>query len=273
MDTVEEPRVNRDLIPSLYYDTLILWSAQHKPRLATVLRSAGAANILELIAIGIMLTFVLAVYGRWKSLPGAAKVPVFYACFMAGYTQMTVTVLLILAFQVFYGYVYYKIAFLVTAYMIGLMLGSRYVSRHLNDIVNYRRALALIQFLLALYTMSMWGAISLIHGLPPQSWARPLWELCFPLLLAFFGILGGIHFPLSGALYAGRKNKTGEAAGLIYGMDLTGSALGAFLAGMLLLPSLGIARTLVLMTFFNLVATGWLMLWECPHRNGRYSQR
>lgn len=264
LDAAEDARVNRDLLPTLYYETLIFWSAQHTPRVASIFRGVEKITLGMVIIAGVVVTGILAIYGRRRRLPGAAHVPVLYACFTAGYTEMTLTVLLILTFQVFYGYVYYKIALLVTAYMVGLMLGSRYVVPRLDGLADLSKTLALAQFCLGAYTFSLWGVILLIHGAHPQSWAWPVWELFFPVLMGVAGILGGIHFPLSGALYAGREKKTGEAAGLIYGVDLAGSALGALLAGLMLLPGLGIARTLALVSFFNLLAAGLLILGKRP---------
>ena len=52
----------------------------------------------------------------------------------------------------------------------------------------------------------------------------------------------------------------GKVASLVYGVDLGGSSAGALLAGIILLPVLGIANTLYLITALNLSALGLLGL-------------
>jgi predicted membrane-bound spermidine synthase len=50
----------------------------------------------------------------------------------------------------------------------------------------------------------------------------------------------------------------GKVASLVYGMDLVGSSAGALLAGVILLPVLGISDTLYLIMALNLSALGLL---------------
>ena len=62
--------------------------------------------------------------------------------------------------------------------------------------------------------------------------AGPLSRLGLGSIFAFFpivaGFIGGLQFPLANKICLGDKEKVGRTAGLIYGLDLLGSCLGAF---------------------------------------------
>jgi spermidine synthase len=255
---VDENRVNRDFTPALYYDTLIHWSAQYTPRLADLLRRAERIDLGWLLFAGVGITGALALIARRVSGSAASNVALYYACFTAGYTEMTLSVLLIMTFQVLYGYVYYKIALLIAAYMIGLMIGSRYMIHRLGALRAPLFKLVAVQGGLAGYGLILWGVILAIHQLPVLSWAASYLEMGFPLWLVVAGVLGGLHFPLASHIYLARGHQTGRTAGQIYALDLAGSSLGALLAVILLLPGLGLGRTLVLLAVFNLLAAAWL---------------
>ncbi len=83
-------------------------------------------------------------------------------------------------------------------------------------------------------------------------------EVGFPVLTLAAGYLGGLHFPLANAIYLGGGREVGKVASLVYGMDLVGSSAGALMAGIILLPVLGISETLLLVAALNLSALGLL---------------
>jgi spermidine synthase len=171
---------------------------------------------------------------------------------------MTLNVVLILAFQVLYGYVYYKIAILITAYMIGLILGSWHITPSVERIGKPLGVLMPIQGGLALYAILVLGIIILVHGSHSPSPAASLVEVGFPVFLLVAGYLGGLHFPLANGFYLGEAREVGKVASLVYGMDLLGSSAGALSTGIILLPVLGISETLYLITGLNISALGIL---------------
>ncbi|NIS62580.1 MAG: hypothetical protein GTO13_18310, partial [Proteobacteria bacterium] len=121
-------RINRDLSPSCYFYDIVHWSAQYTPRLKSIFLSLGQIELMWFILLIAGFTAVLFPLARREPREKALKPTVIYAIFVTGYSEMTFNVVLILAFQIFYGYVYYKIAMLITAYMIGLILGSWHIT-------------------------------------------------------------------------------------------------------------------------------------------------
>ena len=79
--------------------------------------------------------------------------------------------------------------------------------------------------------------------------ALPLPNLSFPLITLLAGFLGGMDFPLAAEL---TKGSVGRVAGLIYGADLVGACLGAFLSSALLIPVLGIPQTCYVVALLSL---------------------
>jgi len=251
-------RINHDLSPSCYFYDIIHWSAQYTPRLKDIFLLIGGIEPNWFILPIAILTALFLVLARRKDGGKALKPAVLYAVFVTGYSEMTLNVVLILAFQILYGYVYYKIAILITAYMIGLILGSWHITPSVERIGKPLGVLMPIQGGLALYGILLLGIIILVHGSHSPSPASSLMEVGFPLLLLVAGYLGGLHFPLANGIYLGEAREVGKVASLVYGIDLVGSSAGALSAGIILLPVLGISETLYLITALNLSALGIL---------------
>jgi len=251
-------RINRDLSPSCYFYDIVHWSAQYTPRLKRIFLSLGRIESMWFILLVAGFTGVLFPLTRRKPREKGLKPMLIYAIFVTGYSEMTLNVVLIVAFQIFYGYVYYKIAMLITAYMIGLILGSWHITPSVERIRKPLRILMPIQGGLALYAVLLLGIILLFQGSDHLSRTSSMMEVGFPLLTLVAGYLGGLHFPLANAIYLARGREVGKVASLVYGMDLVGSSAGALSTGIILLPVLGIAHTLYVITALNLSALGLL---------------
>ena len=117
------------------------------------------------------------------------------ACSMAatGFTLITLQIVLLLAFQAIYGYVYYQLAILIGVCMAGLAMGSWLSMR--RTLVSDRspcRSMASTQILLALSAPVLMVVISLLARL---SGAAATWlaDLVFPALAALSGIRGELN--------------------------------------------------------------------------------
>ena len=251
-------RINRDLSPSCYFYDIVHWSAQYTPRLKRIFLFLGRIESMWFILMIAVFTALFFPFIHRKAQEKALKPVLIYAVFVTGYSEMTLNVVLILTFQIFYGYVYYKIALLITAYMIGLMLGSWHITPSVERIRKPLWILMPIQGGLALYAILLLGIIILFQGSGHLSRIFSIMEAGFPLLTLVAGYLGGLHFPLGNAMYLGEGKEVGKVASLVYGVDLVGSSVGALSAGIILLPVLGIAGTLYVITALNLSALGLL---------------
>jgi len=73
----------------------------------------------------------------------------------------------------------------------------------------------------------------------------------------------GLGFPFVAKWASDRFTQLGRRAGGIYAIDTLAAVLGSVLAGVVLIPVLGVRSTLVLSAVLNLLAGGWLVLRTC----------
>jgi spermidine synthase len=236
-------QVNRDFSPIAYYFNVVLWSAQFKPAYAGGLRAAGHVNFN--IILGITLAVLLIIALLLAFLPRARRAPVAAGCCMAatGFTLMALEIILLLAFQSIYGYVYHQLAILIALSMAGIAIGSWLGMRRIRRVNSPPcRAVATTQFLLALSAPMLMLLVSLLARLSgrPTSWLAA--QCVFPALAALCGMLGGYQFPLATAIYL-RDGSSQRRLGMLYAIDLLGGCLGALLLSGYLIPVFGFWKT------------------------------
>jgi spermidine synthase len=218
--------VNTDLKPVCYYFTSILWGGL----LSETLRR-GFIGLFGLPPIFFLLPLLLVFFFyRRRSL-------IYVSVLAVGASEISAEVILIVLFQVFYGYIYGWIGAIIAAYMLGLAVGTL---GYLKIPVLRRKPLAVlarVELVMAVYFAIM-IAVALTEP--------PLVNMIIPVLVFGGGLMGGLHFPLSIAIISR------ERAGFVYGIDLIGSSLGALMTAMILIPVLGIVFTLAIFGLMNL---------------------
>ncbi|MFH1160857.1 MAG: hypothetical protein V1733_07905 [bacterium] len=172
--------------------------------------------------------------------------------FAAGFTTSSTEIILILAFQVSFGFVYQALGFIILVFMLGLAIGSgcRKIFWKLPKSKHY----LLLQILLAICAIVI---LVFIHFLPAMSLSDPELIALFLLLAFAIAFLTGLEFSVAALLSKGGAEKV--AAGN-YSVDLYGSALGALLTTVLLLPLAGVTTTLVLLALLNTATAGVYVL-------------
>jgi spermidine synthase len=143
-------------------------------------------------------------------------------------------------------------ACVLSVYLLGISLGSVAFSRWSPAGLSDLKLFVVFEALLGLLGLISLPLLSLISG-----WGhRPVTiGSGFLLLFAMTLMLGGL-FPLAGKLYAGPLRLLGRSVGNLYSANTTGSVLGAFLAGFVLIPTAGTSGTLLLIAVLNLLVAG-----------------
>ncbi len=213
-------RLNRDLTPICYYYDLALWLSRFTPRLRGFFERTDFLR-LGWVALALVVPVGLARVRRRWAVPLAVG--------GAGLAGMMLEVVILLAFQVRHGSLYTQVSLIVTAYMVGMVLGSQGAASRPRAAPTARRAL-----------LALMGALSAGAAVLPFLLGRPLPAAVFPLLALLAGGWGGAVFPL--ALQA-EPGDVGRTAGRLYGADLAGGCLGALLGGAFFIPLLGIPQT------------------------------
>ncbi len=258
-------QVNRDFSPIAYYFDVELWSAQFKPAYALWLRTAAHADFrIVLGAVLVVLFFTGALLGFLPAREQRSRVAAAYCMAATGFTLMALEIILLLAFQSIYGFLYRQLAILIALFMAGMAAGSWLGLRHIRrDHRPACRAVAFTQFMLALAAPLLMLVVSLLAKLSGMAAIWLAAQCVFPALAALSGILGGCQFPLATHLYGGSG---GRKLGWLYAIDLLGGCAGALLLSAYLIPVFGFWRTAWLSAAVNL-APALLAARVClPHR-------
>ena len=241
--------INKDLRPICYFYDIVLWSAQYSPFLKDLFLHLQGLRVEWIFLLIAAITLILLWQGRRSPSP-----PLLWAVALTGFSQIALEVILILTFQIIYGYLYYTIGLIITAYMIGLALGGWFITAVMGRITRPLRLLLIIQAGVALYALGCLPLIQILHqGALPPALAHAM-ERLFPFLTLVAGLLGGLHFPLASKVYLGQQKAIGRIGGIVYGVDLAGSAGGALVISVILLPLVGIAQGISLIVVLNLSA-------------------
>jgi spermidine synthase len=208
--------LNRDFTPVSYYRQVTHWLSYFGSNLWLV---GGIA----------LLFFIFATFQMNAVSAGI---------FTGGFAASSIEVLLLIAFQILYGYVYQSLALVVTIFMAGLFVGSFWRMK----IVPRATALPyiMIQAVIALYCLILPVVLLVLrdlHGSPAISQGTIF------LLTFVMAVLVGAEFSVAADL---RRGKTQRVASELYGVDLIGSALGALLVAVVLIPMLGIIAASVI---------------------------
>ena len=244
---IKEPqnvRINTDFHPVSYYYNMVLWTAQFasQSRLDSIYKKIfGFAThlslwwfILPALVVGVLFFLV----GNWKK--GVRKQYILLAVMITGFAEITFEVMVSLSFQIIYGYMYYKLGLILTAFMIGLIVGSVLMIRIMDKLKNDMKIFMLTQVAVCIYPLILLLAFWIFKEGRLYFLGS---NILFPILPIIAGFIGGFQFPLATKIYLKYTNKVGKVAGLTYGMDLIGSCVGAFLVSAFLVPIIGIPST------------------------------
>jgi spermidine synthase len=175
-----------------------------------------------------------------------------------GFTTLGLEMLLLLAFQAVYGYVYQQLAMLIAAFMAGMALGSWLGMRRTAH--GGRRVLAITQVLAALAPLVLLGLCAAM-GQASGTAGLAASRIAFPALALGSGMLGGYEFAVASRIFFGGTQAGAPAhrPGTLYALDLAGSCLGAVLFSAWFVPVFGFLKTALLSAMVSLAAAAMAM--------------
>ncbi len=243
--------INYDSRPASYYYGLIFWT--------TLFRDSAFSRILKAVTesviwkgIGILILLLTAASTYKKSF----KRTTLMAVMAGGFSSMAFQILILLTFQAMYGYLFYKLGLILTAFMGGLALGAFFVikvihnSRGRLNVPYYHRALLI----------AVQGDFIIFSVLLGVIFSQFCSEGLFPILSVIAGSIGGSQFALASKVLFGERDRVGKIGGLSYGVDLLGSFFGALLTGIFLIPILGIPKTCFAVALVNIAVLALLVV-------------
>jgi spermidine synthase len=159
----------------------------------------------------------------------------------------------------------YAFSMILTAFVLGIALGSMVYARFVDRVRDPMRALAIIQAAIGLSALPV---VPLIGNLP--FWVTGLislfgasfWQLqavefiMIVVIILLPTILMGAAFPLAGRLFVRKSETVGKSVGTLYASNTIGNILGAFAGGFILIPLVGIENTLFVAVMINILVGG-----------------
>jgi len=228
--TTGKKAINQDLFPISYFYNSVLWSTQFKGIEKAVFTFFSSLRSFWLLDFPLIL-FIFLLIILW--LKGKKSSFFLVPLAVMGFTTIVAEIIVIISFQTLYGYLYQRIALLLTSFMVGLFLGSFSGKKRKRFDLSQMLAIQ-AGFLLLILLFQM-----IIKLNPP--------EIFFFLFLLAMGFLGGDLFVVSNHLFLKEKKNYG----LGYGLDLLGSFGGALAASSLLIPLVGLPHLLTYLFLLN----------------------
>ncbi|MDT8393607.1 MAG: fused MFS/spermidine synthase [Bacteroidales bacterium] len=174
--------------------------------------------------------------------------PLNLGLFTTGFTASAAEFLLLIAFQVVYGFIYQMAGIIIMCFMAGLAAGSGY----------FYRFIPITKAIFIRIQLSMGILIGLMPLLLVLT-SRPelLWVpgTLIGLLTFATGTLTGLQYRLATLL---RKGQSQLVASSTYGADLAGSAFGIFFIAVFLFPLAGMIYTGLILAFLNFLTVARL---------------
>ena len=260
IETAPRVRLNLDFHPICYFYDMVFWSSYFSGESGGWFTRLLTVSLIMrwwwfLLPVGLALILFPLFRSRRSRSRGAW---VLWPVMTSGFSEIVFQVVVLLSFQIFYGYVYYKLGIILTLFMVGLVLGGGVITAILPRIRDEDRLFFITQIAICLYPLLLPMVFYLLTSSPGEM-TRQLGEnIIFPALPVVAGFIGGFQLPLAGRIYLRGRKRMGLVSGLTYGFDLLGACLGAIVISALVLPILGVAATCYAVFFLNL--TGLIVI-------------
>ncbi|MGD9331412.1 MAG: hypothetical protein PVJ53_08870 [Desulfobacterales bacterium] len=205
-------------------------NADHTPRLMQLVLQQwfdrfGTRPAPFIVIMGVALVIYLARMTRPE-----------YVLFSTGFMTMGGEILVIFAFQILFGYIYFQIGLIVTVFLAGLMPGA-WLGTRMTD-----RAVPVLR-LADLALIMLMAGLALALSLPGAM--LPVW---FFLAFGFMvSLTCGFQFPLALHLEGGGQ----RAVRRFFAADLMGAAAGTLVTSTVLIPYAGLMGTLSALMFLK----------------------
>ena len=183
---------------------------------------------------------------------------VLFAFAVSGFCALSYEVFWTRILVFFLGSTTYAFSTMLAAFLFGIALGSfifAWIADRLKSLVNL---LGLVQIGIGLAAVALIPAFgglydigstlqSMFGGARFWSFAACVIVMSVPTLLM------GMSFPIVARIYTVNAAKLGRSIGNVYALNTVGSILGAFCAGFILIPLIGIRPGIVLMATLNVI--------------------
>ena len=225
-----DSKINKDFKPLSYYRQLILWMSYFKDNVLII------AILVLLVLIFILLKINIISLGLCAG----------------GFAASSSEVIILISFQIIYGYVYNILGIIVTLFMAGIAIGSFLMPKFFK-ILN-KNLFIIIQFCIGIFSILLPLIIITCNSF---DFAIAILHSIFYILTLIISVMTGFQFAIATKI---RKSKIPSLAAESYSSDLLGSAVGALLTSALLIPLLGIINVGLIIGLLNIICSIIILL-------------
>lgn len=231
--------INTNVLPRGVFRSTMLHTLTVAPVLVEVMYKIDKLSISIYAGIIVTVFVVLIILRKTRH----SLISISNAIATTGFASMLMYILLILYFQIYYGYVYHYIGLLTALFMGGTAIGAYLASR------NIRYSLLKIE-------LSIVGVIGLFLLTSVSEIFTPIAiQVVIFICMVAMGLLTGMAYPVAVRMISQAGKSVSIQPGKLYALDLFGAFFGAIFTAIVLLPSLGIHKTLMLVLFLKMSST------------------
>lgn len=242
------PRTNYDLYPVCYYFDMALWGEEF---------SQGAERFFNILfdikpwqfLFGIVLLVAIPMF----MFKGRRASCILSGVFISGCSGMVLEIVLIIGFQILFGYIYHLIGMLIAGFMVGIAGGTWLMNSRVNGIKNKVFVYSLLQAFMAIYLFLIPVILLCLRMVSDEPLIQGCLPMLFFMLTALAGALVGLIFPIANQIYAEHTSNISRVGGIMYAMDMGGACVGSLIAAVLTIPVFGIIWTCVIFGILNLL--------------------
>jgi len=260
--TIRERGIENQYVNQNYMDDSLLKSRGET--ILSVLSPAAEINqnlkpVLYLKQLAYWLSYFKGKYWLIAALAGALAIFVFFvgnasskAMFITGFSASGLEILLLFGLQVFFGNIYLLTSFVFTAFMLGLAVGS-FTGKSLKS-SSGKKYISFTQVLISIFAF---GSGLLLFS---EQMAERAPSIVYSLYLGATFLIGGLTGFQFTQVSIGRTGSYADISGKTYSYDLFGSALGALVVALYLVPKFGIIPSIFTIGFVNLLFGSFIFL-------------
>jgi spermidine synthase len=243
--------LNRDFHPVAYLARSKIWLSQFQDSdssFLTVLTKTSFEKLLVIVSLTIGLLVLLIRIIRFSNRFVYIKTTALLAILSTGLIGISLELILLIGFQVIYGYVYYQMVVLIGFFMFGLGIGAGFALK-IRDRFDLKRLLVFTTTLSVILPLFLVLALQALAAYYSSSHFL-VWTF-FPFCALLGGSLGGFQFPLISQLFYQTSKQ--QNIGIIYAVDVIGACIGSIMLSGWLMPWFGIRNAAILVGMVGLL--------------------
>lgn len=197
---------------------------------------------------------------KWRSIPFTSRYAIFITM-LCGFVSLALEVVWFRSLILVFGSTTYSFTVMLGVFLLGMSIGSLLIALLLDRIKNLFPLLAVTVALIGICTL--WSLYHfdrgpdfllnylLTHNFSWQSMNRARFLISVSHL-ALPAVLFGISFTTATRMVRHDESSSSGAVGMVYALNTLGAVAGSFVGGFILLPTLGMERSLMTLSFLML---------------------